>query len=237
MIAQHFIDIQQKRKPDPADCKVRHVSHLYSRRSKWSCCSPSASFWTFSPSIWSSSSPTIPLSPSLNLSKVFVAFLFFFLVSDEVQCAWRFANDSYRFPSSLFTSSIYSTASIQYTAKTIAAACVYLAIRVLKKMPPENAVPTLLDMCGTDETVLMRCCDCLKALYPNFDKQFLCRVCWKANEHSTGASKQSTNNRTNNVQTIEQITKRSCCRERRCAAHRNRIADSIRTSHNSAKNR
>lgn len=100
-------------------------------------------------------------------------------MSDEVQCAWRFANDSYRLPLSLFTRSIYSTASIQYTAKTIAAACVYLAIRVLKKMPPENAVPTLLDMCGTDEAVLMRCCDCLKALYPNFDKQFLCRVCSK----------------------------------------------------------
>lgn len=114
----------------------------------------------------------------LSISQRFLLLFFsFFLVSDEVQCAWRFANDSYRFPSLLFTSSIYSTASIQYTAKTIAAACVYLAIRVLKKMPPENAVPTLLDMCGTDETVLMRCCDCLKALYPNFDKQFLCRVC------------------------------------------------------------
>ena len=34
MIAQHFIDIQQKRKPDPADCKVHHVVFLYSRRSK-----------------------------------------------------------------------------------------------------------------------------------------------------------------------------------------------------------
>ena len=92
----------------------------------------------------------------------------------------------------LLTSSIYSTASIQYTAKTIAAACVYLAIRVLKKMPPENAVPTLLDMCGTDETVLMRCCDCLKALYPNFDKQFLCRVCSEANKLQEQANKQST---------------------------------------------
>ena len=120
-----------------------------------------------------------PLSISQRFFFDFLFFLFLFLVSDEVQCAWRFANDSYRLPLSLFTRSIYSTASIQYTAKTIAAACVYLAIRVLKKMPPENAVPTLLDMCGTDEAVLMRCCDCLKALYPNFDKQFLCRVCSK----------------------------------------------------------
>lgn len=120
-----------------------------------------------------------PLSISQRFFFDFLFFLFLFLVSDEVQCAWRFANDSYRLPLSLFTHSIYSTASIQYTAKTIAAACVYLAIRVLKKMPPENAVPTLLDMCGTDEAVLMRCCDCLKALYPNFDKQFLCRVCSK----------------------------------------------------------
>lgn len=132
----------------------------------------------------------ITLSQSL---KGFYCFFLFFFSSERwssvrVEVCKRFVSLS--FP--LLTSSIYSTASIQYTAKTIAAACVYLAIRVLKKMPPENAVPTLLDMCGTDETVLMRCCDCLKALYPNFDKQFLCRVCSEANELYEQANKQST---------------------------------------------
>ncbi|CBK19606.2 uncharacterized protein [Blastocystis hominis] len=148
MIAQHFIDIQQKRKPDPADCKEIKMKLLLAERIILNVLS-------FDLIVEQPYNTIITLSQSLK-------------VSDEVQCAWRFANDS-----------IYSTASIQYTAKTIAAACVYLAIRVLKKMPPENAVPTLLDMCGTDEAVLMRCCDCLKALYPNFDKQFLCRVCSK----------------------------------------------------------
>ena len=98
--------------------------------------------------------------------------------NDQIQYAWKFANDSSSFPCYVM-SSVLSTVSIQYTAKTIAAACMYLSICGLKVMAPNDALPILLDICDADQSVLDSCCECLKALYPNFDTLFRFSVCIK----------------------------------------------------------
>ena len=98
--------------------------------------------------------------------------------NDQIQYAWKFANDSSSFLCHVM-SSVLSTVSIQYTAKTIAAACMYLSICGLKVMAPNDALPILLDICDADQSVLDSCCECLKALYPNFDTLFHFNVCIK----------------------------------------------------------
>lgn len=80
--------------------------------------------------------------------------------------------------------SVLSTVSIQYTETTIAAACIYLAILGLKPIPLETAMPTLLTCCDVSEGILLSmvcgiffivvdCANCIKSLYPSFEKLFL----------------------------------------------------------------
>ena len=76
------------------------------------------------------------------------------MTDESLQYAWRFANDSF-FLFIDFLHSVLSTISIQYTETTIAAACIYLAILVLKTIPMEEAMPTLLTYCGVSEGVLI----------------------------------------------------------------------------------
>ena len=103
------------------------------------------------------------------------------MTDEPLQYAWRFANDSF-FLFIDFLHSVLSTISIQYTETTIAAACIYLAILVLKTIPMEESMPTLLTYCGVSEEVLISmiivivlsidCANCIKSLYSPFEDLF-----------------------------------------------------------------
>ncbi|KAK8832395.1 hypothetical protein WA577_002870 [Blastocystis sp. JDR] len=84
-----------------------------------------------------------------------------------LQAAWRFANDSTVTP-----------VAIMYTEKTIAAACIYLAITGYNCIPLKDALPVLLTGSGADQTRFMNCVHTLKALYPDFDHLFHLCVCF-----------------------------------------------------------
>lgn len=65
-----------------------------------------------------------------------------------------------------------------YTEKTIAAACIYLAITGYNCIPLKDALPVLLTGSGADQTSFMNCVHTLKALYPDFDHLFHLCVCF-----------------------------------------------------------
>ena len=65
-----------------------------------------------------------------------------------------------------------------YTEKTIAAACIYLAITGYNCIPLKDALPVLLTGSGADQTSFMNCVHTLKALYSDFDHLFHLCVCF-----------------------------------------------------------
>ncbi|KNB43719.1 cyclin [Blastocystis sp. subtype 4] len=105
------------------------------------------------------------LSFDLIIEQPFNAMIFIsteLSISDRpLQYAWRFANDS-----------VLTTVSIQYSENTIAAACMYLSISGFNTIPKETYMPVLLSTAQVTEDVVLKCANCMKALYQNYDILF-----------------------------------------------------------------